>query len=135
MVWSMEDRGTDGSATQLPSFPRRQAPLRFGGAEHPGPAPRQSPKELGHSCETSQPRSTRRDVSPHHRRSAPSRCARPRWHSARAGRTQRLKEKVMGYGFAKRLLAAALALGVLGGCGQHNAATTEESAAVPMATL
>lgn len=41
----------------------------------------------------------------------------------------------MGYGFAKRLLAATLALGVLGGCGQHNAATMEESAAVPMATL
>jgi hypothetical protein len=41
----------------------------------------------------------------------------------------------MGYGFAKRLLAATLALGVLGGCGKHNAATMEESAAVPMAVM
>lgn len=44
----------------------------------------------------------------------------------------------MGYGFAKRLLAATLAVGLLGACSKHNAATMEESVAapsVPMAEL
>lgn len=41
----------------------------------------------------------------------------------------------MAYGLAKRLLAATLAVGLLGACSKHNAATMEESAAVPMADL